>query len=61
MKAPPPALADYVQPKAVFSKDRTVWQLIGGWQRRGLVTVKPTGRDAATVVLTDKGREAIRS
>jgi hypothetical protein len=56
---PAPILNDYVQPRGVYGKDRDTWMRIGQWQREGLVTVKPTAKDAATVVLTEKGREAI--
>jgi hypothetical protein len=59
MKTPPPILGDFIVPKAFTSKDADAWKRIGGWQRRGLVAVKPITKDSATVCLTDKGRQFI--
>lgn len=55
----PPSLADYLQPKDVLTTDRQTWGKIAEWQRAGLVSVRVIARDAAKVVLTDKGRAGL--
>jgi hypothetical protein len=57
MKPLPPLLSDFIVPKPVISRDRDIWRRIGERQRAGLVSVRPISKDAATVELTQKGRE----
>jgi DNA-binding PadR family transcriptional regulator len=55
----PPALKDFQEAKEYHSGDKTVWALLGKWQREGLISMKPKGPQVVLVTLTEAGRAAL--
>lgn len=56
---PPPSLADFCEPKPYNPSAAKNWEVIGKWQREGLIRVEAVTRKTARISLTTAGKNRL--